>query len=99
MPFLHHFSSPLRAVVLILIFAVFLLMFTSCESGPDLMAPGASGDVAAGIQTDAPESGPGPVKDITMPLVERIARGKGAVKERFEIPSITGSRGADQTQQ
>lgn len=81
---MHHFSSPWRALFLILILAVLVLMVSSCrDTGPGLVAPDGAGDIVGSAQTDTPDTAPR-TKDITMPLVERIAGGKGTVKEGFD---------------
>jgi len=78
------FRSPGKAVQYLagfLLMAVLPFLLTSCLDSPSPVAPQGVNDVVA--QTDTDLFGT-KVADITMPLVQRIAGGKGAIKEHFD---------------
>lgn len=83
----HHFSSPWRSAVIIVIIAVLILLFTSCQSDRNPMAPAASADGREVQIADVPGVPESPLvltKDLVLPMVERLATPRGAVHEPFD---------------
>jgi hypothetical protein len=77
----HHFSSPGRSAFLILIIAVLVLLFASCQSDRDPVTPVAS--TIADVP-DEPESPLVLADDLVLPMVERFATPRAVTHEPFD---------------
>jgi len=83
----HHFSSSWRPAFLILIIAVLVLLFASCQSDRDLVAPMASTDGPQVQIADVPGMPESPLvlaDDLVLPMVERFATREAVTREPFD---------------